>query len=84
MSRPFTRCKGKTMCNENETECRTCGRTLEEIYTTRRFTDELANFIVDMDYDNVNDFMYYLLNKVTTKVSYLGDQKHQALSNGYH
>lgn len=84
MARTFTHCRGKALCSENETECRTCGRSLDEIYTTRRIIDELANFIVDMDYENVNDFVYYVANKVTKKAAHLDEQKQQAVSNGYH
>jgi hypothetical protein len=84
MPRPFSRCKGKTLCVENEIECRTCGRSLDEIRTTRRLIDELANFIVDMDYDNVNDFMYYVASKVAKKVEHLDERKQKAVANGYH
>lgn len=84
MSRTFSSCKGKTLCSENETECRTCGRSLEEIYMTRRLIDELANFIVDMDYENANDFIFYVTSKVVKKVTYLDEQKQQAHANGYH
>lgn len=84
MARQFTSCKGKTLCLENETKCRTCGRSLEEIYETRRLIDELANFVVDMDYENLNDFMYYIVNKAANKASHLEDQKQQSISHGYH
>ena len=84
MPRRFNACMGKTLCVENETGCRTCGRTLEEVHTTRRLIDELASFVVDMDYENVNDFLYYVFNKVVKKANHLDDRKRQALSNGYH
>lgn len=45
MARSFNGCKGKTLCRENGTECRTCGRSLDEIYTTRRLIGALADFI---------------------------------------
>jgi len=84
MTRMFHSCKGKTLCAENEAGCRTCGRSLDEICTTRRLIDELASFIVDMDYVNMNDFMLYVASKVSKKVAHLDGQKQQALSNGYH
>lgn len=84
MARPFNACKGKTLCLENEFECRTCGRSLDEIYTTRRLVDELANFMVDMDYSNTNEFIHYVIHKVSKKVDHLNDRKRQVLSNGYH
>ena len=84
MSRQFSSCKGKSYCRENEAECVTCGRSLEEIYETRRLIDELANFMVDMDYTNPHEFMQYLLNKVNTKANHLNDQKQESIANGYH
>ena len=84
MPRHFIRCKGKSLCKESETECRTCGRRLDETYTIRRLTDELAGFIVDMDYDNTNEFMHYLVSKVIKKVDHLDDLKQEAVANGYH
>ena len=84
MTRLFNSCKGKTLCSENEAECRTCGRSLEEIYTTRRIIDEFAGFIVDMGYENINDFLFYVSSKVSKKVAYLNDQKQQAWDHGYH
>jgi len=84
MSRQFTACKGKTLCIEDTAGCRGCGRTLDEIHTTRRLVDELANFIVDMDYDNVDEFMNYFVSKVVKKANYLDDGKRRAVSNGCH
>ncbi len=84
MAHLFNRCKGKTQCRENETECRTCGRSLDEIYTTRRLIDGLANFIVSMGYENINDFMSYVTSKVSKKVARLNTDKQQEVSNGFH
>ena len=84
MARIFNSCKGKTLCRENETGCRTCGRSLEEIYTTRRLIDGLAHFIVNMGYANINDFMSYMTSKVTKKVAHLNNDKRRAASNGFH
>jgi hypothetical protein len=84
MAHLFNGCKGKTLCKENETGCRTCGRSLDEIQTTRQLIDGLANFIVDMGYENINDFMSYVASKVSKKVSHLKNQKQQAVSNGFH
>ena len=84
MTHLFNGCKGKTLCRENETECSTCGRSLDEIYTTRRLIDGLANFIVDMGYKNMNDFLIYVASKVSKKIAHLTNKKQQAVSNGFH
>lgn len=84
MARMFQSCMDKTLCQENEAQCRTCGRSLEEIYRKRRLIDELAGFIVDMDDTNMNEFMLYVTGKVSQKLAHLDDQKQQALANGYH
>lgn len=84
MARTFNGCVGKTPCKEDDTECRACGRSLDEIYTTRRLIDGLANFIVDMGYQNINDFMIYMVSKVSKKDVHLTNKKQQAVSNGFH
>lgn len=84
MTRRFNGCKGKTLCSENEAECRTCGRSLDEIYTTRRIIDELAGLIVDTGYENSHDFIFYVAGKVSKKVAHLNTRKLQALDNGCH
>lgn len=84
MARLFNSCKGKTWCRENGTECLTCDRSLDEIYTTSRLIDGLANFIVSMGYENINDFMSYVTSKVSKKVAHLNTDKQQDVSNGFH
>ena len=84
MARKFSACKGKTLCRENNTECRTRDRSLQEIHTTRRLFDGLGSLIVDMGYRNINDFLFYVASKVSKRVAHLKNLKRQALSNGFH
>lgn len=84
MSGVFSACKGKSYCNENEAECRTCGRGQDEIYTTRRIIDELATFAAGMNYSNMDEFINYVACKVANKVHHLKEQQRQAVTNGYH
>lgn len=70
MSRLFVTCKGKTACVENETECRTCGRSLDEIYGTRALIDELAEFVEKMGYANSDMFLEYVANKAAKKIRF--------------
>jgi hypothetical protein len=82
MPRIFNSCKGKSFCQENETGCRICGRSMDEIYTTRRIIDEFANFAVDMDYSNMDEFINYVVSKAANKILHLNEQKRQAVTNG--
>jgi hypothetical protein len=84
MTMVFNSCKGKSFCQENETGCRTCGRSMDEIYTTRRIIDEFATFAADMDYSNMDEFINYVATKVANKIHYLNEQKRLAVANGYH
>jgi len=81
MSKLFIACKGKTACQENEAECRTCGRSLDEVYGTRALVEELANFALKMGYDNCDTFLEYVANKAAKKIYYLqleADNTHSA------
>ena len=69
---------GKTACQENDTGCRTCGRSSEEIYGTRALVDELTNFALRMGYDNPNVFVQYVADKAAKKISHLQQQAEQA------
>ena len=75
MSKMFIRCMGKTACQEDETHCRTCGRTIEEIYETRALVDGLVNFAKEMGYQNADMFFEYVADKTAKKANHL---EHQA------
>ena len=74
MSKMFVRCMGKTACQENDVECRTCSRSLEEIYGTRNLVDELVRFAQKMGYQNTDIFFEYVADKTDKKTSYLQQQ----------
>ena len=64
----FARCRGKAYCLENMQGCLTCGRSHEEIYTTRSLIAQATQFILEHHYDNADDFTSYLAEKITAKV----------------
>ena len=80
MSKPFIACKGKTACQEDDLYCRTCGRSLEEIYTTRLLIDELAQFLLSMNYSNSEEFLEYVVKKATKKFHSLESKAEQMVS----
>lgn len=83
MSKLFVPCMGKTACQENETECRTCGRSLDEIYVTRELVDGLVRFSQQMGYQNAEIFFQYVASKATKKSSYLMEQMGNTLSKSH-
>lgn len=74
MSKMFVPCKGKTACQENDSQCRTCGRSLDEIYGTRALVDDLVSFAQEMDYENTDIFLEYVAAKAFKKIRYLKQQ----------
>lgn len=83
MSKSFVSCKGKTACQENESLCRTCGRSLEEIYGTRKLVDELVQFTQKMAYENSDMFLEYVANKAAKKIHYLKEVEDKATAVNY-
>ncbi len=77
MSKMFVRCMGKTACQENEIECRTCGRSLDEIYGTRSLIEDLVKFAQKMGYQNTDVFFEYVAAKAARKSSHLQQQQQQ-------
>jgi hypothetical protein len=71
MTNVFVPCKGKTACQENETHCLTCGRSLEEVYGTRLLVDNIAEFAHNIGYQNSDAFIEYIASKVVKKLAYL-------------
>lgn len=75
MSKTFEPCKGKTACQENDSGCRTCGRSVEEIYTTRALIDQLVDFARKMDYTNSQDFFDYVATKAAKKLKHRQEEQ---------
>lgn len=74
MTKIFVRCLGKTACKEDDTQCSTCGRSLDEIYTTRTLVDNMVKFAAQMGYKNSNVFFEYVSAKAAKKSSFLQQQ----------
>lgn len=74
MTRQFITCKGKTACRENDTQCLTCGRDLDEVYGLRALIDNIAVFAQQMDYQNSEEFFEYLAAKAKKKLAYIKQQ----------
>ncbi|MEJ2424197.1 MAG: hypothetical protein P8101_06990 [Candidatus Thiodiazotropha sp.] len=66
----FVPCQGKTACREDETGCKTCGRSSEEIATLRSLLDQLATLAVTFDYDNPEEYAGYVHRKLVKTISY--------------
>jgi len=60
----------RNACTEDGSHCRACGRSHEKIMKTRQQMSALTDFILEMDYDNVDEFMDYLCLKVGKKIKY--------------
>ena len=68
MTYHFKPCVSRIACTEDGTHCRACGRSHEEINALRALLNQVADFAVQMDYDNNEEFLDYLKNKVLKKL----------------
>jgi hypothetical protein len=64
----FVTCINRNACTEDGTHCRACGRSHEEIQSTRELTSLVADFVKRMNYENPQDFLAYLQRKVEKKI----------------
>jgi hypothetical protein len=64
----FNPCKGKTACRDDGARCLTCGRSFAEIERTRALIDALAEFALQQDYENVEEFAAHVADKLVKKV----------------
>lgn len=67
----FSPCQGGSNCTEEGTHCQGCGRSHEEIAETRELVNGLAQYIVKMDYENVEDFIKFVAIKSLGKAHML-------------
>jgi predicted Fe-S protein YdhL (DUF1289 family) len=65
----FTPCAG--LCNSAGTHCEGCGRSHDEIRQTLALTTQVAEFMVQWDYENPDDFLDTLTKKASKKLSRL-------------
>jgi hypothetical protein len=66
----FEPCRGKTRCRQDGDRCVTCGRTIAEIEYTRDLIDRLAQLVLEMDYDNPEDFAAFVAMRILKKVEH--------------
>jgi hypothetical protein len=66
----FKPCVSKTACTETGDQCLSCGRPHWQINETRKFIDEITQFILQAEYENVTEFTDYLTKKINKKVEY--------------
>lgn len=70
MSTLFKPCISRTACTEDGTHCRSCGRSHSEIAKTREVVNQLTELLLEVDYENPNDFFDYLNKKVAKKIKH--------------
>jgi hypothetical protein len=68
MAHQFKACVSRTACTEDGDRCRACGRSHEEINAVRAITNQVTEFIQQMDYENSDEFIEYLGKKVVKKL----------------
>lgn len=68
--RQFNPCKGKDACRDDGERCLTCGRKLTEVARTVFLINELSDFVIEQDYDNVDEFAAYIARKLVKKVKH--------------
>jgi predicted Fe-S protein YdhL (DUF1289 family) len=76
----FVPCQGKTACREDETGCRTCGRSLDEIVALRSLLDQLATLAVTYGYENQVEYAEYIQRKLIKMIDYRKQANREAES----
>jgi len=64
----FNPCKGRDFCTETGTHCEGCGRSHEEIAETKVLVGHLIEFVQKQAYDNPQEFMDFVSDKVLKKL----------------
>jgi len=73
MNTHFKTCVNRTVCTEEGSHCRACGRSHEEIIQSRDIVNQVTDFLINMGYDNHEEFLDYLKKKVAKKIKYLSE-----------
>jgi predicted Fe-S protein YdhL (DUF1289 family) len=71
----FSPCKGGDNCTQGGTHCEGCGRSHEEISETRQLMDALSQFAIMMDYENYEEFVQFVADKVKKKIPFMKEQQ---------
>lgn len=77
----FRPCIGRDHCADDDLGCRTCGRTSCEINEARALIEDMTVVALQLDYENVADFLNYAAAKAAKKVSYRRKQAMEELSH---
>lgn len=75
----FKPCQGKQACRENESQCLTCGRGLEEIQWLHDLIDQLASLANEHHYTNIDDYCIYIAAKLNKTIEHRrnpGEERH--------
>ena len=67
-SKPFTKCRGKLYCRDNGEQCLSCGRSFEEIAATRDLIEKMARTAQDLNHEDPEAFLFYVMEKSLKKV----------------
>ena len=65
----FKPCVSKSLCTEGGEVCKSCGRPHWHIDQTRQLINDMAEFILQADFENVEEFTAYLASKAQKKVA---------------
>jgi len=68
MGYQFKTCVSRGACTEDGDRCRACGRPHEEVNAVRTLTNQVTEFIQQMNYENSEEFLDYLKKKVAKKL----------------
>jgi hypothetical protein len=66
----FSPCRGKDNCTEGGTYCEGCGRTHEEIASTRGLISSIADYAIKMGYENHAEFTSFIGDKAGKVVKF--------------
>jgi predicted Fe-S protein YdhL (DUF1289 family) len=64
----FSPCRGGMNCTQDGSHCGGCGRSHEEIADTKKLANDIAEHILKMDYENIEDFLQFVAFKAFNKV----------------
>lgn len=76
----FSPCRGGTNCTQDGTHCQGCGRSHEEIRETRTLVDAVAQFALNMGYENVPHFTQFVALKAADRARLLNEAKQSSVS----
>ena len=63
----FTPCRGGDFCTREGTHCDGCGRSQQEIAETSELVGSLVKYVLDMGYENIEEFTAFVGEKAAKK-----------------